>query len=112
MWQNLWWKLWIIDYRRHNLDSTYYFTANDQADKKFESDAGTSARNGELKEKYSSKDQKTQQKLQQETMASFPKHGVNPLAGCFPINSNANFNWFLPCHYHEQEKSQTQLFMV
>ncbi|MCY7760029.1 YidC family membrane integrase SpoIIIJ [Bacillus spizizenii] len=38
-----------------------------------------------LKEKYSSKDQKTQQKLQQETMALFQKHGVNPLAGCFPI---------------------------
>lgn len=28
---------------------------------------------------------KTQQKLQQETMALFSKHGVNPLAGCFPI---------------------------
>lgn len=38
-----------------------------------------------LKEKYSSKDQKTQQQLQQETMALFQKHGVNPLAGCFPI---------------------------
>ena len=38
-----------------------------------------------LKEKYSSKDQKTQQKLQQETMALFQKHGVNPLAGCFPL---------------------------
>lgn len=38
-----------------------------------------------LREKYSSKDQKTQQKLQQETMALFQKHGVNPLAGCFPI---------------------------
>ncbi|MEI2357280.1 YidC family membrane integrase SpoIIIJ [Mesobacillus zeae] len=38
-----------------------------------------------LKEKYSSKDQKTQQKLQQETMGLFQKHGVNPLAGCFPI---------------------------
>lgn len=38
-----------------------------------------------LKEKYSSKDQKTQQKLQQETMALFSKHGVNPLAGCFPL---------------------------
>ncbi|MFP3480555.1 membrane protein insertase YidC, partial [Burkholderia sp. SIMBA_057] len=38
-----------------------------------------------LREKYSSKDQKTQQKLQQETMALFSKHGVNPLAGCFPI---------------------------
>lgn len=39
----------------------------------------------ELREKYSSKDQKTQQKLQQETMAMFQKHGVNPLAGCFPL---------------------------
>ncbi|SCA88560.1 Membrane protein insertase MisCA [Bacillus glycinifermentans] len=38
-----------------------------------------------LREKYSSKDQKTQQKLQQETMALMQKHGVNPLAGCFPI---------------------------
>ncbi|WP_316572308.1 YidC family membrane integrase SpoIIIJ [Neobacillus sp. YIM B06451] len=38
-----------------------------------------------LREKYSSKDQKTQQKLQQETMALFQKHGVNPLAGCLPI---------------------------
>lgn len=39
----------------------------------------------ELQKKYSSKDQQTQQKLQQETMALFQKHGVNPLAGCFPI---------------------------
>ncbi|WP_408633531.1 YidC family membrane integrase SpoIIIJ [Pontibacillus litoralis] len=39
----------------------------------------------ELREKYSSKDQQTQQKLQQETMQLFQKHGVNPLAGCFPI---------------------------
>lgn len=38
-----------------------------------------------LQAKYSSKDQQTQQKLQQETMALFQKHGVNPLAGCFPI---------------------------
>ncbi|PLR80656.1 YidC family membrane integrase SpoIIIJ [Bacillus sp. V33-4] len=38
-----------------------------------------------LREKYSSKDQKTQQKLQQETMALFQAHGVNPLAGCFPL---------------------------
>lgn len=38
-----------------------------------------------LREKYSSKDQKTQQKLQQETMALFQKNGVNPMAGCFPI---------------------------
>ncbi|ALC88514.1 OxaA precursor [Bacillus sp. FJAT-18017] len=38
-----------------------------------------------LQEKYSSKDQKTQQKLQQETMALFQKHGVNPMAGCFPL---------------------------
>lgn len=38
-----------------------------------------------LKEKYSSKDQQTQQKLQQETMALFQKHGVNPLSGCFPL---------------------------
>src|SRR5690625_4972966 len=39
----------------------------------------------ELQAKYSSKDAKTQQKLQQETMALFQKHGVNPLAGCLPI---------------------------
>jgi YidC/Oxa1 family membrane protein insertase len=39
----------------------------------------------EIKEKYSSKDAQTQQKLQQETMALFQKHGVNPLAGCFPL---------------------------
>ena len=38
-----------------------------------------------LKEKYSSKDQKTQQKLQEETMTLFQKYNVNPLAGCFPI---------------------------
>lgn len=38
-----------------------------------------------LREKYSSKDQKTQQKLQQETMALFQKHGVNPMAGCAPL---------------------------
>ncbi|KEZ48870.1 MULTISPECIES: YidC family membrane integrase SpoIIIJ [Metabacillus] len=38
-----------------------------------------------LREKYSSKDQKTQQKLQQETMALFQKNKVNPLAGCFPL---------------------------
>lgn len=38
-----------------------------------------------LQEKYSAKDQQTQQKLQQETMELFQKHGVNPLAGCLPI---------------------------
>ncbi|QOY37386.1 YidC family membrane integrase SpoIIIJ [Anaerobacillus isosaccharinicus] len=38
-----------------------------------------------LKEKYSAKDQKTQQKLQQETMKLFQEHQVNPLAGCLPI---------------------------
>lgn len=38
-----------------------------------------------LQEKYSSKDQKTQQKLQQETMALFQKHGVNPFSGCLPL---------------------------
>ncbi|MDQ0176313.1 YidC family membrane integrase SpoIIIJ [Bacillus chungangensis] len=38
-----------------------------------------------LREKYSSKDAQTQQKLQQETMELFSKHGVNPLAGCFPL---------------------------
>ncbi|GAB3054034.1 YidC family membrane integrase SpoIIIJ [Virgibacillus ainsalahensis] len=39
----------------------------------------------EIQKKYSSKDQKTQQKLQQETMELFQKNGVNPLAGCLPI---------------------------
>ncbi|MGY0694161.1 YidC family membrane integrase SpoIIIJ [Virgibacillus sp. FSP13] len=39
----------------------------------------------EIQQKYSSKDANTQQKLQQETMALFQKHGVNPLAGCLPI---------------------------
>ncbi|PLT33249.1 YidC family membrane integrase SpoIIIJ [Bacillus sp. V5-8f] len=38
-----------------------------------------------LREKYSSKDAATQQKLQQETMALFQKFGVNPLAGCLPL---------------------------
>jgi YidC/Oxa1 family membrane protein insertase len=38
-----------------------------------------------LKEKYSSKDQETQKKLQQETMKIFQENGVNPLAGCFPM---------------------------
>lgn len=38
-----------------------------------------------LKEKYSSKDQKTQQKLQQETMLLLQKNNVNPMAGCLPI---------------------------
>lgn len=38
-----------------------------------------------LREKYSSKDAQTQQKLQKETMALFQSHGVNPLAGCFPL---------------------------
>lgn len=38
-----------------------------------------------LQEKYSSKDAKTQQKLQAETMKLFQEHGVNPFAGCLPI---------------------------
>lgn len=38
-----------------------------------------------IREKYSSKDQKTQQKLQEETMKLFQQHGVNPLAGCMPL---------------------------
>ena len=38
-----------------------------------------------LREKYSAKDQRTQQKLQQEMMALFQERGVNPLAGCLPI---------------------------
>jgi len=39
----------------------------------------------EIQEKYSSKDAETQKKLQEEQMALFQKHGVNPLAGCLPI---------------------------
>ena len=39
----------------------------------------------ELREKYSSKDQETQKKLQQETMKLFQEHNVNPLAGCLPL---------------------------
>ncbi|SEO40546.1 protein translocase subunit yidC [Amphibacillus marinus] len=38
-----------------------------------------------LREKYSSKDAQTQQKLQQETMELFKKHKVNPAAGCLPV---------------------------
>lgn len=38
-----------------------------------------------LKETYSSRDPKTQQRLQQETMAVFQQHGVNPMAGCLPL---------------------------
>ena len=39
----------------------------------------------ELQQKYSSKDQKTQQKLQEETMKLFRDNKVNPMAGCFPL---------------------------
>src|SRR5690625_1179964 len=39
----------------------------------------------EIQQKYSSKDANTQKKLQEEQMALFQKHGVNPLAGCLPI---------------------------
>ncbi|QDI91641.1 YidC family membrane integrase SpoIIIJ [Salicibibacter halophilus] len=38
-----------------------------------------------LREKYSAKDQKTQQKLQEETMKLFSENSVNPLAGCLPL---------------------------
>ena len=38
-----------------------------------------------LQEKYKSKDANTQEKLRQETMLLFQKHGANPLAGCLPI---------------------------
>jgi YidC/Oxa1 family membrane protein insertase len=38
-----------------------------------------------IREKYSAKDQKTQQKLQKETMKMFQEQGVNPLAGCLPL---------------------------
>lgn len=39
----------------------------------------------ELQAKYSSKDAKTQEKLQQEQMVLFKEHNVNPLAGCLPM---------------------------
>lgn len=38
-----------------------------------------------LQEKYSSKDQATQQKLQQEMMGLYKEYGVNPMAGCLPL---------------------------
>lgn len=38
-----------------------------------------------LREQHSSKDQKTQKKLQEETMKLFQSNKVNPLAGCFPV---------------------------
>nr|WP_017725798.1 YidC family membrane integrase SpoIIIJ [Halalkalibacterium ligniniphilum] len=38
-----------------------------------------------LREKYSAKDQRTQQKLQQEMMKLYSDNGVNPLAGCLPL---------------------------
>lgn len=38
-----------------------------------------------LREKYSAKDQKTQQQLQKEMMEMFQTRGVNPLAGCLPL---------------------------
>lgn len=39
----------------------------------------------EIQAKYSAKDANTQKKLQEEQMALFQKHGVNPLAGCLPL---------------------------
>ena len=61
----------------------------------------------EIKEKYSSKDQKTQQKLQQETMAIISKAWCESDGRLFSVNcSNADFNWFLPCHYQEHVKLQ------
>jgi YidC/Oxa1 family membrane protein insertase len=38
-----------------------------------------------LKEKYSSKDQNTVKKLNEETMKLYQQHGVNPLSGCLPL---------------------------
>lgn len=38
-----------------------------------------------VKEKYSAQDQKTQKKLQEETMRVFQENKVNPLGGCFPL---------------------------
>ncbi|MFT8363831.1 MAG: membrane protein insertase YidC [Sporolactobacillus sp.] len=39
----------------------------------------------ELQKIYSSKDQKTQQKLQEEQMKLFQENHINPLAGCLPL---------------------------
>ncbi|HET7580538.1 MAG TPA: membrane protein insertase YidC [Bacillales bacterium] len=39
----------------------------------------------EIRAKYSSKDQQTQRKLQEETMKLFQEHNVNPMSGCLPI---------------------------
>lgn len=39
----------------------------------------------ELQVKYSSKDAKTQEKLQQEQMELYKKYNINPLAGCLPM---------------------------
>ncbi|TSB47538.1 YidC family membrane integrase SpoIIIJ [Alkalicoccobacillus porphyridii] len=38
-----------------------------------------------LREKYSAKDQNTQQKLQSELMGLYKERGVNPFAGCLPL---------------------------
>lgn len=38
-----------------------------------------------LQEKYSSKDQNTQKKLQEEQMKLFQENNVNPFAGCLPL---------------------------
>src|SRR5690625_5327402 len=38
-----------------------------------------------LQAKHASKDAKTQKKLQEEQIALFQEHGVNPSAGCLPI---------------------------
>ncbi len=39
----------------------------------------------ELRQKYDMKKPEEQQKMQQEMMSLYQKHGVNPLAGCLPI---------------------------
>ncbi len=39
----------------------------------------------ELQEKYSSKDNETKQKLQQETMRLYQENSVNPMMGCLPL---------------------------
>ena len=38
-----------------------------------------------LREKFSAKDQNTQQKLQSELMGLYKERGVNPFAGCLPL---------------------------
>ncbi|MEQ6388594.1 YidC family membrane integrase SpoIIIJ [Bacillaceae bacterium S4-13-58] len=64
-----------------------------------------------IREKYSSKDQKTQQKLQQETMELFQKNGVNPLAGCFPLLVQMPILFGIYQAIYRTEEIKTQSFL-